>query len=102
MSTATDEARKESYRRCLEGCVAPAQFSFQDGYVAGRTAEPTEAEIEAVADELAAWNFDVAMNSGTTIHGASADFSSRSFELLAKRALNAARKSVAESRERES
>ena len=102
MSIATDEAGKESYRRCLEGCVAPAQFAFQDGYVAGRTAEPTEEEVKAVADELAAWNFDVAMNSCTTINGATADFSSRSFELLAKRVLNAARKAVAESRELES
>ena len=47
MSIATEEARKESYRRCLEGCVAPAQFAFQDGYVAGRTAQPTDAEINA-------------------------------------------------------
>ena len=65
-------------------------------YQRGRTAEPTEEEVKAVADELAAWNFDVAMNSGATIHGASADFSSRSFELLAKRILNAARKAVTE------
>jgi cystathionine beta-lyase/cystathionine gamma-synthase len=65
-------------------------------YVYARTAEPTEEEVKAVADELAAWNFDVAMNSGATIHGASADFSSRSFELLAKRVLTAARKAVTE------
>ena len=68
-------------------------------YQRGRTAEPTEEEVKAAADELAAWNFDVAMNSGTTIHGAAADFSSRSFELLAKRVLTAARKTVTESRE---
>lgn len=74
----------------------------REAYVAGRTADPTEEEVKAVADELAAWNFDVAMNSGATIHGATADFSSRSFELLAKRVLNAASKAVAESRERES
>jgi hypothetical protein len=62
----------------------------------------TDEEVKAVADELAAWNFDVAMNSCITINGASADFSSRSFELLAKRVLNAAYKAAASSRERES
>ena len=56
MSIATDEARKESYRRCLEGCVAPAQFAFQDGYVAGRTASLVDVEIEAAAFTL--WQFD--------------------------------------------
>lgn len=74
----------------------------REGYIAGRTAKPTDEEVKAVADELAAWNFDVAMNSGATIHGASADFSSRSFELLAERVLTAARKTVAESRGSES
>lgn len=57
MSIATDEARKESYRRCLEGCVALAQFAFQDGYVAGRTAKPTAEEINAAAKALCErWN----------------------------------------------
>jgi hypothetical protein len=49
MSIAADEAEKEIYRSCLEGCAATAIFAFQNGYVAGRTAEPTEAEIEAAA-----------------------------------------------------
>ena len=80
------QARAEELRR----------GQMRAAYVYARTAEPTEEEVKAVADELAAWNFDVAMNSGATIHGASADFSSRSFELLAKRVLNAARKAVTE------
>lgn len=79
---------------------SPQKITYRrEGYIAGRTAEPTAEEVKAVADELAAWNFDVAMNSGATIHGAAADFSSRSFELLATRMLDAARKAVAESRE---
>jgi hypothetical protein len=52
MSIAADEAEKEIYRSCLEGCAATAIFAFQNGYVAGRTAEPTEAEIEAGAEAL--------------------------------------------------
>jgi len=90
-----------------EACVYDAQF---DRWIAAHDAQIREEALElndveivkAVADELAAWNFDVAMNSCTTINGATADFSSRSFELLAKRVLNAARKAVAESRELES
>ena len=85
-----DYLGKECY---IEGVKSS---DIQEAYEQGRTAEPTEDEVKAVADELAAWNFDVAMNSGATIHGASADFSSRSFELLAKRVLNAARKAVTE------
>ena len=114
MSIATDEAEKYfptrywphmepngDYRgkECyLDGVKSS---DIQEPYEHGRTAEPTEEEVKAVADELAAWNFDVAMNSGATIHGAAADFSSRSFELLAKRVLTAARKKVADRREAE-
>jgi alkanesulfonate monooxygenase SsuD/methylene tetrahydromethanopterin reductase-like flavin-dependent oxidoreductase (luciferase family) len=115
MSIATDEAEQWAQSRYFgsshierhDGHAVSVQNYPQkvrlraEGYVAGRTAEPTEEEVKAVADELAAWNFDVAMNSGATIHGASADFNSRSFELLAKRVLNAARKAVTESQERE-
>jgi 3-deoxy-D-arabino-heptulosonate 7-phosphate (DAHP) synthase class II len=111
MSIATNEAEKlpilasiykkaDLYHNVIT--FAGANDVAKAAYIAGRTAEPTAEEVKAVADELAAWNFDVAMNSGATIHGATADFSSRSFELLAKRVLNAARKAAASSRERES
>ena len=56
MSIATEEAVKESHRRCLEGCIGPAQFAFQDGYVVGRTASLVDVEIEAAAFTL--WQFD--------------------------------------------
>ena len=56
MSIATEEAVKESHRRCLEGCIEPAQFAFQDGYVVGRTASLVDVEIEAAAFTL--WQFD--------------------------------------------
>jgi cystathionine beta-lyase family protein involved in aluminum resistance len=96
MSIAEDEAEKKYPRDVALTAAFENNVCRRAGYIAGRTAEPTEEEVKAVADELAAWNFDVAMNSGATIHGASADFSSRSFELLAKRILNAARKAVSE------
>jgi cystathionine beta-lyase family protein involved in aluminum resistance len=96
MSIAIDEAEKKYPRDVALTATSENNTCRITGYIAGRTAEPTEEEVKAVADELAAWNFDVAMNSGATIHGASADFSSRSFELLAKRILNAARKAVSE------
>ena len=68
----------------------------REGYIAGRTAEPTEAEIEEVAKEIAKTNFKVASVSKRTPVTGTYTYDWHFYVNNAKSALIAARKAVAE------
>ena len=52
MSIATDEAEKKYPRDVALTSTSENNVCRRTGYIAGRTAEPTEAEIEAAAHRL--------------------------------------------------
>ena len=103
MSIATDEAKKlpiiaNLYKKAdlynnvitFEGANAVAEAA----YIAGRTAEPTRAEIEEVAKEIAKTNFKVAhVSKRTSITGVYI-YDWHFYLTNAKSALTAARKVV--------
>ena len=71
--------------------MAPAQFVFQNGYVVGRTAEPTEAEIEAAARVFFG---NLHYPSASLDWNNASDYVKDNWRLRARIALTAARKAV--------